>query len=571
MSSLFLNLFPPLLFVVNYFYIKPDTMAQPLASNAITARTQDHNFRATQANPPQKAEPAPKVVIGPTPILQQKKVPRRSSKPIINWFQRKLTGTGKGKRVDAQVAQAVVESGRGKGRGAIPSRAPGRVASPPLHPSSNRPSGRLDAISVARRKTISLNGDDAVGDYPNSEPHDDGSSADGSSLARVSTWSPGSALEADEDASLRPIPPSIPPSPSPSHSSSSYLSDPRTFRSMAASTKPTTLLSIDMNGNGMAHIAQAPLTPSSQFNRFTSHARTSSSATSPGFLGTGGVVTFSALPQSSSRPSSLLQPGNVNTLSPPAAGGGHLSPIQAPQHTSHHPRNNPRPSSPPLDNASVLTLASSAFGILGTRGAVNLPGSSSVSPSGLGAGDSISHFGGSITYADAESTSQFVLGDEERLEERDFDASVRALRPRSSRRGSWESEASRWSARIQAGPGTPSLVRDRSLWTTNSVRTGALSADNVEGFEQVADEAEEGDTRDEVEGVSQYEDAQGDPTIYVEADQKLSASPTAKSNEENYRESKVSSEENTPPAIVAVEGGPGKLSPKNRAGLQRNS
>ena len=43
-------------------------------------------------------------------------------------------------------------------------------------------------------------------------------------------------------------------------------------------------------------------------------------------------------------------------------------------------------------------------------------------------------------------SSHFILGDDLDVEgDRDFDASVRALRPRSSRRGSWESEASSWS------------------------------------------------------------------------------------------------------------------------------
>jgi hypothetical protein len=64
---------------------------------------------------------------------------------------------------------------------------------------------------------------------------------------------------------------------------------------------------------------------------------------------------------------------------------------------------------------------------------------------------------------DGESTSQYVMGFDERQDDRDVDASVRALRPRSSRRGSWESEMSRWSAR---GPlGTPSFARDLSVWT----------------------------------------------------------------------------------------------------------
>jgi len=131
----------------------------------------------------------------------------------------------------------------------------------------------------------------------------------------------------------------------------------------------------------------------------------------------------------------------------------------------------------------MLTLASSAFAMPGPRVSVT-PGWGSTAPSAIGWDDSLSHFGGSIIgegYPDAESTSQFVMGDDDRLEERDVDASVRALRPRSSRRGSWGSEASGWSARVH-GLGTPSLARERSLWTTNSVRTGGqFTADNETG------------------------------------------------------------------------------------------
>ena len=78
----------------------------------------------------------------------------------------------------------------------------------------------------------------------------------------------------------------------------------------------------------------------------------------------------------------------------------------------------------------------------------------------FGAGDSISHISG-------------LLGDDERLYndgevDRDVNASMRALRPRSSRRGSWESEASGWSAAV-TGAGYP---RNRSLWTSNSIGAG---------------------------------------------------------------------------------------------------
>lgn len=86
-----------------------------------------------------------------------------------------------------------------------------------------------------------------------------------------------------------------------------------------------------------------------------------------------------------------------------------------------------------------------------------------------------------MVLQDGESTSQFVLGDDDRLDDRDIDASVRALRPRSSRRGSWESEASGWSARIAGGgPGTPSLTRERSLWANNSTRGVNLNGDGAE-------------------------------------------------------------------------------------------
>ena len=284
---------------------------------------------------------------------------------------------------------------------------------------------------------------------------------EGSSLARISTWSPASILEADDNASLRPLPPSAPPSPSPSYSSASYLSDPRTFRSMTASTKPTTILSIDIAG-GLAHIAQVP-TPVSAGPWFTPHVRNPSLDVP---VGSGNSITFSALPPSPtvSRPPS---PSNASTTA--------TRPVQAPLHTAHHPRNNPRPFSPPLENASMLTLASSAFGVPGARigaNALSYGGERSI----IGAGDSISHISG-------------LLGDDERLfndgeMDRDFDASVRALRPRSSRRGSWESEASGWSAAV-TGSGYP---RNRSLWTSNSIGTGdRLTTDEYEDDENEND------------------------------------------------------------------------------------
>ncbi|KAF7331932.1 hypothetical protein MKEN_00073500 [Mycena kentingensis (nom. inval.)] len=396
----------------------------------------------------------------PTLPTEQKKASHRSSKPIINWFQRKLAGGSslvKPKRAENQ--QPLVQ-------GHIPMRSTNRVVSAPLL--TKQPS----KSEAARRKTISLNEDDDGELYANDLA---------SERSRDSMWSPTSAIEADEDASMRPIPPSAPPSPAPS--SASYVSDPRTFRSLAASTKPTTLLSIDLNGNGMAHIAQAPA-PIARL-----HVR-SSSTTTAGTAAGGAAVSFSALAPSATNETAVRIFG-TGAPNPPSSQTSQTSPhavppVQAPLHTTHHPRNNPRPSSPPLDNASVLTLASSAYA-MPMRAGVNTPGWSSAPPSALG--DSLSHFGGSM-YADAESTSHYLLGDD------DVDASVRALRPRSSRRGSWESEASRWSARVlQGGVGTPSVARDgRSLWTANSIREGALSVED-----ETDNKSEEGDSRSDVD------------------------------------------------------------------------
>ncbi|KAG6890917.1 hypothetical protein C0995_000874 [Termitomyces sp. Mi166 len=425
---------------------------------------------------PSKVESVSSPMLNPAPKPQQKALSGRSSKPIITWIQRKLAGTGRSKRTENHRAttEAIALSKSRVGPSVSSSRTIPRIASSPV-PSptyGNSRHGRHDSLGGApQRRTISLNGDDQY----SMDGRDDDNSVGESSLARESTWSPASVQEADDDASLRPIPPSAPPSPSPSRSSSSYLSDPRTFRSIAASTKPTTLLSVDVNGNGMAHIAQAPTTPSTHGNRFPSHMR-NSSVSNAGVHSSGASITFSPLPQSSSRPSSLINSGTHLAIQ------GHAA-LQAPLHTTHHPRNNPRPSSPPLDNASVLTLASSAYAMPGVRS--NLGQSTTTSARGIG--DSLSHFGGSITYGDVESTSQFVLGDDERLDERDVDASVRALRPRSTRRGSWESEASGWSARVQAGAGTPSLTQERSQRTSNSIKTGVLTGDDPETYERFDD------------------------------------------------------------------------------------
>ena len=375
--------------------------------------------------------------------VSNKKIPRRSSKPIINWLQRKLAGSVRARRLE-ESDETTNEFGK----------APPPVDKPRARISSAPSPSPTAGHNGTVRNTISLADED---DMPRASAmnHAD----DRSSYHYSDNASFGSGQEADDDASMRPLPPSSPPSPSPSRSSSSYMSDPRTFRSLAASTKPTTLLSIDLHhgGGGMAHIAQAPAPTPVHLARLQTHGRTGSTQTNPGVHSSGASITFSTLPPTDvtlSRPSSLLAPSAA---------------VQAPLHTAHHPRNNPRPSSPPTDNASVLTLASSAFGIPGAPTRVE----SSLRSAPLSAGgpaDSLSHFG-AASVIDGDAASQYVMGFDERLDERDMDASVRALRPRSSRRGSWESEMSRWSAR---GPlGTPSVARDPSFWT----KTEELGAD----------------------------------------------------------------------------------------------
>lgn len=83
---------------------------------------------------------------------------------------------------------------------------------------------------------------------------------------------------------------------------------------------------------------------------------------------------------------------------------------------------------------------------------------------------------------DAEESIRY--GDDERLDndvERDVNASVRALRPRSSRQGSWGSEMSRWSAKI-GGTGAGTSLAGKSLWTNGSTKTGGqFSVEGADG------------------------------------------------------------------------------------------
>ncbi|KAH8113395.1 hypothetical protein DFH11DRAFT_1857087 [Phellopilus nigrolimitatus] len=403
--------------------------------------TAQHNQQQQLSLPPR----------GPPP----KNVKRKSSKPIINWLQRKLAGTVRTRR-PSDPGRAAAAHARGAAAAAAAAAADGPY--PGRAPTLKELQAAMLAGRAPAPRDISLNSTNGATDDDY-----DGESTRRSSGAAFSMWGARSnPLEADEDASIRPLPPTSPPSPSPSRSSSSYMSDPRTFKSMSASTKPTTLLSIDLTPTGMAHIAQAPPTPTTSISayntpgpspiaRFPPHVRTSSNSPA----GPTSLITFSALPPSSppsSRPSSLG----------PAVRAG-VGALQAPAHTSHHPRNNPRPSSPPLDNASVLTLASSAFAAPHAdrgRGAVQAPYQYS-----WAGGDSASH----LSHLGGDSFSHIMLDGELAAEEQN--ASVRALRPRSSRRDSWESEVSRWSAGVSV-LGNLAAGRERSVRTAPSFRTG---------------------------------------------------------------------------------------------------
>jgi hypothetical protein len=167
--------------------------------------------------------------------------------------------------------------------------------------------------------------------------------------------------------------------------------------------------------------------------------------------------------------------------------------MQVPLHTHHHPRNNPNPSSPPLDNASMLTLASSAYANP-TRGNEWADGASlSVSY----------HY-----HGDMDVNSLHLDVDD--VDDAEAAASLRALRPRSSRRGSWDSFESRWSARVGgAGNATPSIVsgatRAASLGggsapavtRTTNIKIKALEQDGISVSE---DKTEETFDDDDVEG-----------------------------------------------------------------------
>lgn len=167
------------------------------------------------------------------------------------------------------------------------------------------------------------------------------------------------------------------------------------------------------------------------------------------------------------------------TISTPRTSNVSSHQFQAPLHTTHHPRNNPNPASPPLDNASVLTLASSAF----------------ASPGRVGWDDGASTSASYHHYRDVSSSHIDIDETVEEDGEGDVEASVRALRPRSSRRGSWESGESRWSARVpgslagaSSAAGRPGSMGGESLLgrstSVNRPRSGLAMETNYDSEEE---------------------------------------------------------------------------------------
>ena len=93
------------------------------------------------------------------------------------------------------------------------------------------------------------------------------------------------------------------------------------------------------------------------------------------------------------------------------------------------------------------------------------------------------------------------------VDEAEAAASLRALRPRSSRRGSWDSFESRWSARVGGGNATPSIIsgatRATSLGGGSAAVANRATSIKIKSLEQdgisVSEDKTEGTFVDHVE------------------------------------------------------------------------
>lgn len=375
---------------------------------------------------------------------------RQGNQPILLWLQRKIGG-------NKHPSKKRHHSEHGSGSDTTESRT--TKSSETVAPSKDetirhgRKHGSHKATTItpstahADCNTTSPSTDVAAAGGETKQSSNHSRSAKSDSLRPDSAWGLHKEPEADDDASIRPLPPTSPPSPVPSgttrdseRTSGGYTSDLRSARSAGApSTKPTTLMSIEMGAGG--HIAQAPsisssiVIPAHRGPQFASpptptnpspvSARFPHTHTRGGSIPGATSVSFSPLPAnptaSRSTTATSTVPGAVNNMISDTAQNTSNAPvvsssnttvpklaIQVPGHSQLHPRNNPRPASPPPDNASTLTLASSTF---------------------------------AMSYASPRSRS--AAADRER--DLDAAASMRALRP-SSRRGSWGSDETGYSA-----------------------------------------------------------------------------------------------------------------------------
>ncbi|GAA5987868.1 hypothetical protein JCM10908_007250 [Rhodotorula pacifica] len=276
-----------------------------------------------------------------------------------------------------------------------------------------------------------------------------------------------------------------------SHASSVAPSGHASTHKSYASTKPTTLLSVDSLG-GANRIAVVPGTGASNYH-----------APGAGGGNTSTALSFSSVlpstpPQSSplanavagpsgensnrrhQRGTSASSSSSFNSYDLPATDAGiafSIAPdspssatsggdrrhdgVNVPSYSHPHPRNNPHPAYPAQDNASILTLASSSFApsFIGSTGGESKTRTNSWGGGGLGGlhawsskQQARSLGGGARSLVTPDGLGAGVAADE--------DASVRALP--GSRRASEESLGSRstWSA---APKGATPSVRSRPL------------------------------------------------------------------------------------------------------------
>lgn len=297
-----------------------------------------------------------------------------------------------------------------------------------------------------------------------------------------------------------------------SHASSIAPSAHASTHKSYASTKPTTLLSVDSLGGGANRIAVVPGTggTGSQYAHTGTSTGLSFSSALPSTPPQASPLTnATAGPSGESRNrhqrgTSASSSSSFNSYDPTAYTAGLLpagapdSPssaqsdgdrhgVNVPNYSHPHPRNNPHPAYPPQDNASVLTLASSSFApsIIGSTGGESKTRTNSWGGGGLGGlhawsskQQARSLGGGARSLVAADSLSvggpsgaSGVVADE--------DASVRALP--GSRRNSEESLGGRstWSAAPKSAA-SPS-IRSRPLDDELAATTGGTSIGGVGG------------------------------------------------------------------------------------------